>query len=87
MDPTGGQQPLPTVTYRYLPLHTVTYRYSLGESAAYLAKSPYIRDLFVLVTAYGMSINLVEVTWKSKLTQAFPRDRYIRYIPLHTLHR
>nr|ABV25604.1 plastid ATP/ADP translocase [Prymnesium parvum] len=44
----------------------------LRESAAYLAKSPYIRDLFVLVTAYGMSINIVEVTWKSKLKLAFP---------------
>ena len=29
----------------------------------------YIRNLFVLVVAYGMSINMVEVTWKGKLKQ------------------
>jgi AAA family ATP:ADP antiporter len=34
---------------------------SMGESAKYLASSPYIRNLATLVIAYGMSINLVEV--------------------------
>ena len=37
------------------------------ESLKFLASSPYIRDLATLVVAYGISINLVEVTWKSKL--------------------
>jgi len=45
---------------------------SFGESARYLASSPYIRNLATLVIAYGMSINLVEVTWKAKLKLAFP---------------
>lgn len=45
---------------------------SLGESASFLAKSKYIRDLATLVIGYGMSINIVEVTWKSKLKAAFP---------------
>jgi AAA family ATP:ADP antiporter len=45
---------------------------SMGESAAFLAKSPYIRDLATLVVGYGMAINIVEVTWKSKLKAAFP---------------
>ena len=45
---------------------------SFGESAKYLASSKYIRNLATLVIAYGMSINLVEVTWKGKLKQAFP---------------
>jgi AAA family ATP:ADP antiporter len=45
---------------------------SVGESFSFLAKSPYIRDLAFLVVAYGISINLVEVTWKSKLKQQFP---------------
>jgi hypothetical protein len=40
---------------------------SVGESFAFLAASPYIRDLATLVVAYGISINLVEVTWKSKI--------------------
>ena len=45
---------------------------TLGESATFLAKSSYIRDLALLVVGYGMSINIVEVTWKSKLKAAFP---------------
>lgn len=45
---------------------------SVGESFAFLAKSPYIRDLALLVVAYGISINLVEVTWKSKIKAQFP---------------
>ncbi|CAM9367466.1 unnamed protein product [Discosporangium mesarthrocarpum] len=44
---------------------------SLSESAKYLAASPYIRNLAMLVIAYGMSINIVEVTWKGKLKTAF----------------
>ncbi len=45
---------------------------TLGESAAFLWKSPYIRDMALMVIAYGMAINIVEVTWKSKLKAAFP---------------
>ena len=45
---------------------------TIGESFRYLASSPYIRNLATLVIAYGMAINLVEVTWKGKLKQAFP---------------
>ena len=44
----------------------------LAESAKYLASSKYIRSLATLVIAYGMSINIVEVSWKSKLKAAFP---------------
>jgi ATP:ADP antiporter, AAA family len=45
---------------------------SVGESFKFLASSPYIRDLALLVVSYGISINLVEVTWKSKLKAQFP---------------
>jgi AAA family ATP:ADP antiporter len=45
---------------------------TMGESAQFLSKSPYIRDLLTLVVGYGMAINIVEVTWKSKLKMAFP---------------
>ena len=45
---------------------------TFGQSAKYLASSKYIRNLATLVIAYGMSINLVEVTWKGRLKQAFP---------------
>ena len=36
----------------------------LKESAQFLANSPYIRNLAALVICYGMSINIVEVSWK-----------------------
>lgn len=45
---------------------------TVGESFRFLAASPYIRDLAALVVAYGISINLVEVTWKSKIKAQFP---------------
>ena len=45
---------------------------TIGESAKFLSNSPYIRNLALLVICYGMSINIVEVTWKSKLKAAFP---------------
>lgn len=50
----------------------VKTKLSLRESAKYLIQSKYIRDLATLVIAYGMSINIVEVTWKSRLRAAYP---------------
>lgn len=44
----------------------------LADSAKYLIQSSYIRNLATVVIAYGMSINIVEVTWKSNLRKAFP---------------
>lgn len=44
----------------------------LYESAKFIFKSSYIRELATLVICYGMCINIVEVSWKSKLKQAFP---------------
>jgi ATP:ADP antiporter, AAA family len=40
---------------------------TLRESARFLLNSPYILNLATLVVGYGMCINLVEVSWKSKL--------------------
>jgi len=45
---------------------------SMKESWNFLSSSSYIRNLATIVIAYGMSINIVEVTWKSKLKAAFP---------------
>merc|ERR1719478_647220 len=45
---------------------------SMGESLKYLANSPYILDLGVLVIGYGMAINLIEGTWKSRLKLQYP---------------
>ena len=50
----------------------VKAKMSVGESFSFLAASPYIRDMATLVVAYGISINLVEVTWKSKIKAQFP---------------
>ncbi|XP_010925271.1 plastidic ATP/ADP-transporter [Elaeis guineensis] len=44
----------------------------MKESLKFLLSSRYVRDLATLVVAYGISINLVEVTWKSKLKAQFP---------------
>lgn len=45
---------------------------TMRESFDFLMKSPYIRNLAVLVISYGLAINVVEVSWKAKLKQAFP---------------
>merc|ERR1711966_303394 len=44
----------------------------VAESIKYLASSPYIRDLALLVVSYGVCINLVEVTWKGKIKAQYP---------------
>lgn len=44
----------------------------MGESFRYLAKSPYILCLAILVIAYGIAINIIEVTWKSQLKLQYP---------------
>ena len=44
----------------------------LFESFSYLAKSPYILCLATLVIAYGISINVVELTWKAQLKIQYP---------------
>ena len=54
----------------------------VGESFAFLASSSYIRDLATLVVAYGISINLVEVTWKSKLKAQVGARRGEGILPL-----
>lgn len=50
----------------------VKAKMSVAESFAFLSSSPYIRDMALLVVCYGISINLVEVTWKSKIKAQFP---------------
>jgi AAA family ATP:ADP antiporter len=45
---------------------------TLKESFYYLAQSPYIGFLAILVIGYGVSINIVEVTWKSQLKLQYP---------------
>ncbi|MBI5273286.1 MAG: NTP/NDP exchange transporter [Chlamydiia bacterium] len=45
---------------------------SIKESMLYLLRSPYLGCIAIIVMAYGMSINLVEVTWKKQLGLQYP---------------
>jgi AAA family ATP:ADP antiporter len=45
---------------------------SLTESLRYIANSPYILDLGVLVIAYGLINNLIEVVWIARLKLQYP---------------
>lgn len=50
---------------------------SIGESLRFLASSRYLRNIAILVIGYGMSINLVEVIWKSQLKIQFPTENQL----------
>lgn len=45
---------------------------SIGDSFKFIFTSKYILCLATLVIAYGISINLVEVTWKSQVKMQYP---------------
>lgn len=53
------------------PLDTKT-KLSLWDSLKFIARSPYLRYIAVMVVAYGLTVNLTEVTWKANLKLAFP---------------
>ena len=45
---------------------------SLRESFRFIIHSKYLRCIAVMVVAYGLTMNLVEVTWKANLKIAYP---------------
>lgn len=47
---------------------------SLTESLKFIFHSPYLLWIAVLVIAYGMSIELVEVQWKNQIRLLFPQE-------------
>ena len=47
-------------------------RTNFKESAQFLWKSTVLKCIAILVIAYGIAINLIEVTWKSYLGMQFP---------------
>jgi AAA family ATP:ADP antiporter len=47
---------------------------SIKESMLFLLRSPYLGCIAMLVIGYGMSINLVEVTWKKQLNLQYPNS-------------
>lgn len=53
------------------PLEEKT-RLSLRESIKFIVRSKYLRCIAVIVIAYGLTMNLAEVTWKANLGLAYP---------------
>jgi AAA family ATP:ADP antiporter len=47
-------------------------RLSIKQSIAYLSNSKYLMCLAIIVIAYNLVINLVEIVWKDKLYQLYP---------------
>lgn len=45
---------------------------SLLDSLKFIVRSPYLRFIAVMVVAYGLTMNLTEVTWKANLKLAYP---------------
>ena len=53
----------------------------IGESLMFLMKSRYIACLAMMVIGYGISINLVEVTWKGELKSMYPtKPEYMNFM-------
>ncbi len=50
----------------------VKTKLSLIDSLKFIVRSPYLRCIAVMVIAYGLTINLTEVTWKANLKLAYP---------------
>lgn len=45
---------------------------SLFQGLKFIVRSPYLRYIAVMVVAYGLTVNLTEVTWKANLKLAYP---------------
>ncbi len=59
---------------------------SVGDSLKFLLQSKYLGLIAVLVMAYGVSINLVEVSWKNQLKLQFPdKNDYNAFMGLMTM--
>jgi ATP:ADP antiporter, AAA family len=54
---------------------------SLKDSFKFLASSSYIQCIAILVLAYNIAINLLEVTWKSQLKLLYPdKSQYLNFM-------
>lgn len=54
---------------------------SIGESFKIIFTSKYLGLIAILVLAYGVSVNLVEGVWKSKIQQLYPtKEEYTMYM-------
>ena len=54
---------------------------SIKESFLFLTRSKYLGSIALLVLAYGVAINLVEVTWKNQIHELYPtKNAYQAYM-------
>ena len=59
---------------------------SMKESFSYLSNSKYLICIAILVFAYNLVINLVEVVWKDQLRRLYPSpDDYFRFMSYLTI--
>ncbi|MES2504929.1 MAG: Npt1/Npt2 family nucleotide transporter [Myxococcota bacterium] len=59
---------------------------SVGDSLKFLLQSKYLGLIAILVIAYGISINLVEVAWKNQMKLQFPdKNDYNAFMGLMTM--
>lgn len=54
------------------PVEGEKTKLSLRESLKFIVRSRYLRCIAIMVVAYGLTMNLVEVTWKANLRLAYP---------------
>ncbi|MBS0271017.1 MAG: NTP/NDP exchange transporter [Proteobacteria bacterium] len=47
---------------------------SIGESLSYLLSSKYLGFIAILVVSYGITANIIDVTWKSQVKDYFPKS-------------
>jgi AAA family ATP:ADP antiporter len=59
-------------TEETLVAHKETPKMGIRKNFSYLAKSPYLMWIAVLVVTYNIVINLVEVVWKDQVKQLYP---------------
>lgn len=56
---------------QHQPLDMKT-KLSLLDSLKFIVRSPYLRCIAIMIVAYGLTVNLTEVTWKANLKLAYP---------------
>lgn len=54
-------------------------KFSLFASFSYMLKSRYVRNIAIIVVSYGICMNLVEVTWKSKVKMMYTNPNEYSY--------
>ncbi|MGC1879004.1 MAG: Npt1/Npt2 family nucleotide transporter [Rhabdochlamydiaceae bacterium] len=66
-----GQKTAPTQNQAEEPTSSKRPRLSLRESIRYILRSPYLVPLAIIVLAYNININFIDVLWKEQLKRFF----------------